>query len=62
MEKYIYRAKRFAADETAATMVEYALMLALISLACIGTIAPLGNEVKDAFEDVGEMLEELLED
>lgn len=41
--------KRFAKDEKGATMVEYALMVALIAVVCITVVAALGDGVFDAF-------------
>jgi pilus assembly protein Flp/PilA len=37
--------RRFAADDSAATAIEYGLMVALISLALIGTIEALGSSI-----------------
>jgi len=39
-------------DEEGATVVEYAVMLALIILVAIGAIIAIGNEVNDAFDRV----------
>jgi pilus assembly protein Flp/PilA len=39
------RWRRFVADETGVTAVEYGLMVALISLAIIGTIEALGSSI-----------------
>lgn len=39
-------------DEEGATMVEYALMLALIAVVCILVITALGGKVRDTFQNV----------
>ena len=39
----------FFKDEEGATMVEYALMLALIAIVCIGAVSAIGNEAKSTF-------------
>jgi pilus assembly protein Flp/PilA len=42
--------KRFVKEEEGATMVEYALMVALIAVVCITVVAALGDGVFDAFD------------
>lgn len=44
--------KQFLRDESGATMVEYAILVALISVAAIAIIVVVGAEVKAAFNDV----------
>ena len=44
--------KQFLRDESGATMVEYAILVALISVAAIAIIVVVGTEVKNAFNDV----------
>lgn len=44
--------KSFFKDESGATMVEYALLVALISVAAGAIILAVGSEVKDAFQSV----------
>lgn len=44
--------KKFLNDESGATMVEYAVLVALISIAAIATIMIVGQRVDDAFERV----------
>ena len=44
--------RRLVADETAATMVEYALMLALIALIALSAVAALGKRVGTAYDPV----------
>jgi pilus assembly protein Flp/PilA len=41
--------RHFIKDDTAATMVEYALMLVLIAVVCIGIVTSLGTSVSGAF-------------
>jgi pilus assembly protein Flp/PilA len=48
--------KKFLNDESGATMVEYAVLVALISIAAIATIVLVGNEVNNAFDRVKEEL------
>lgn len=43
---------RFLRDESGATMVEYAVLVALISIAAIATIVLVGTEVNNAFKEV----------
>jgi pilus assembly protein Flp/PilA len=45
----IERIKGLLKDEEGATMVEYALMLALIAVVCILIVTSLGNKVKNTF-------------
>lgn len=47
---------RFLHDESGATMVEYAVLVALISVAAIAIIVLVGTEVKGAFQDVKDCL------
>jgi pilus assembly protein Flp/PilA len=42
--------KRFVKDEQGATMVEYALMVALIAVVSIAVVAALGTGVWQAFD------------
>ena len=48
--------KRFIQEEEGATAVEYAVMIVLIIVVCLGVITLLGGEVKDAFSTVAESL------
>ena len=43
--------KRFLADESGPTSVEYAVMFMLVTLACITAIQFFGNTVGDSFSD-----------
>lgn len=44
--------KKFYNDESGATMVEYALMVALIAIAVAATVYLLGGEMNSLFSDV----------
>lgn len=44
--------RKFLNDESGATMVEYAVLVALISIAAIVTIALVGDKVDAAFKEV----------
>jgi pilus assembly protein Flp/PilA len=46
-------AVRFLAQEDGPTAVEYAVMLALIIVVCIGAITILGNNANSTFGSVG---------
>lgn len=48
--------KKFLRDESGATMVEYAILVALISVAAIVIIAAVGGQVNTAFSQVQECL------
>jgi len=43
----------FARREEGASLVEYALLVALIALACIAAIGLLGNNIANAFNNIG---------
>jgi len=42
--------KKFLASEDGPTAVEYAVMLALIVVVCIGTITAVGTKVNSSFD------------
>ena len=42
---------RFLSEDTAATAVEYAVMLAMIIMACIGAIATVGQQTASMWAD-----------
>jgi pilus assembly protein Flp/PilA len=44
---------RLVRDERGASLVEYALLLALIALVCIGALQLLGNDVSTPLSSVG---------
>jgi len=47
---------RFGDDERGASLVEYALLVALIAVVCIVAITILGNRASDKFSTVGSKL------
>ena len=49
---------RFLRDESRPAAVEYAILLSLISVACIGSIGALGTRVNAAFTNIADRLEE----
>ena len=49
--------KRFLKSEDGPTATEYAVMLALIIVACIATVALLGGSVNDMFASVQSTLD-----
>lgn len=46
------RMHAFAGDEEGATMIEYALIAALISVAAITVLSPIGQKILAVFTDV----------
>ena len=44
---------RFGDSDRGASMVEYALLVALIAVVCIGAISFLGGKAKDSFDSTG---------
>jgi pilus assembly protein Flp/PilA len=49
MSKILGGIKKFVREEEGATMVEYALMLALIAIVCIGSVALIGTNANTVF-------------
>lgn len=49
--------KRFFKEEDGATLVEYAILVALIAVAVIATVVLLGQAINDAFQSVVDELE-----
>jgi pilus assembly protein Flp/PilA len=49
--------KRFLSDEEGATMVEYALMVALIAVVSIAVVAALGTGVWNAFDETNTQIQ-----
>ncbi len=47
---------RFLCDDSGPTAVEYAVMLALIVVVCLGAIATIGQNADTTFQTVGESL------
>jgi pilus assembly protein Flp/PilA len=52
MSKLIASARKFMADESGATMVEYALMVALVAAVCVVAVTALGNAISGKFTSV----------
>ncbi len=48
---------RFIQDEEGASMVEYALLVALIAVVVIAAALFLGNEISSKFSEVGDTLQ-----
>jgi pilus assembly protein Flp/PilA len=44
---------RFGEDDRGASLVEYALLVALIAVVCIVAVTTLGTEAKKGFESTG---------
>ena len=51
-----YLRARFGHDERGASLVEYALLVALIAVVCIAAISVLGGNARDKFNSVGSSL------
>lgn len=49
MSKILRVTRRFLADESGATMAEYALVVALIAAACIAAVTALGTAISAKF-------------
>jgi len=52
--------KTLLKDEQAASMAEYALLLALIAVAAIGVLQVLGGQITGVFERAGDAIDEAL--
>jgi len=51
-EEMIKRLMDIMRDEEGATMVEYALMLALIAVVCIVAVTAVGTKARDTFKGI----------
>ena len=47
---------RFGRDERGASLVEYALLVALIAVVCIAAITLLGENASEKFDEVGDSI------
>ncbi len=56
MKNFALKVQRFLASEDGPTAVEYAVMLALIVVVCLGTITALGNSARDKFQQVSDTI------
>ena len=52
MSTIIKATRRFLADESGATMAEYALVVALIAAACIAAVTALGTAISSKFTTI----------
>ena len=52
MKKLLAAAKGFLNDETGATMVEYALMVALVAAVAIAGVTTLGTKISSQFTTI----------
>ncbi|MHB8669482.1 MAG: Flp family type IVb pilin [Acidimicrobiales bacterium] len=48
-----YLRARFGRDERGASLVEYALLVALIAVVCIAAVTTLGGNAKNKFNSIG---------
>jgi pilus assembly protein Flp/PilA len=48
--------KKFVANESGATAIEYALIASLIAVAIIGTVGALGTKISTVFNEVSSNL------
>ena len=53
MQSLLRSVKRFLQKEDGPTAVEYAVMLALIIVVCIGAVTTLGSKASQTFSNVG---------
>lgn len=53
MDRMFSLVKTFAEDESGATAIEYGLIAALISVAVIGAVSMVGEELGNVFNSVG---------
>ena len=51
-----YLRARFGQDEKGASLVEYALLVGLIAVVCIGAVTFLGGKASDRFSSIGSSL------
>jgi len=51
MYTMVERLKAFWRDEEGATATEYAVMIALVIIVCIGAVSALGDKVSQVFAD-----------
>jgi pilus assembly protein Flp/PilA len=56
MKNFAMKLKRFLKSEDGPTAVEYAVMLALIVVVCLGTIGTIGKNANSTFTSVANQL------
>ena len=52
-----YLRARFAQDEKGASLVEYALLVGLIAVVCIGAVSFLGGKASGKFSSIGSSIQ-----
>jgi pilus assembly protein Flp/PilA len=52
-----YIRARFGRDERGASLVEYALLVGLIAVVCIGAVTFLGNKASNKFSSIGSSIQ-----
>lgn len=50
-------AKRKRGESSGATMVEYALLIAMIAIICLGAISAVGRQISNRFSEEGSYLD-----
>lgn len=58
MQKFVKQFVDFIKEEDGPTAVEYAVMLALIVVVCLGTIGTIGTNANVKFQEVADKLAE----
>ncbi len=56
MTKILAAATKFARDEEGASLVEYAMLLALICVICIGAVTALGHNISSMLTNLGGLI------
>ena len=56
MKNFALKVQRFLKSEDGPTAVEYAVMLALIVVVCLGAITSIGSNAATTFQDVADQL------
>ena len=56
MRKSLAHLKRFAREENGASMVEYGVLVGLITAAIVGIIATIGGDITERFQAVADAL------
>lgn len=56
MKNFADSIARFLKEEDGPTAVEYAVMLALIVVVCLGTVTFIGNSANEKFDEVGQAI------
>lgn len=56
MKGFVNSVKRFLISEDGPTAVEYAVMLALIIIVCLGAVTAVGNNASAKFNDIATQL------